>query len=353
MKKSLSILAAACLSFAASASDGVNLNRFLPTVSPNYAVEEFGKAMPKFNLSERSNSEALAGTPFMLVFWEPDDAGNALIKTVDSLRSKGRIALPIVAVNYKSTPEETAAYKKAKKIRFDMPAGKDAAKLTKKLKAGNGTVIIADADGKIRNRWNNITPREFRNWIGTAIWDLDAGDDDFKFETLGTCFSTNDYATGLFIGSILPWNNDGEMFDKYYFSYLIFCTWGDSDMSLDFAKKVYDRYTKVYKDDRQKYMQMLNNISYELSGCRNASPELCRFALERYDELIALEPARKTDFVTTDRIRLLNEMLGTDRATLKAMAEKAMREAHEFEAKGTPMHPDTYMYLQKCIDKYN
>lgn len=314
--------------------------------------------MSTFSLREDVSSSRLAGKPYLLLFWTMDDQGKRNLQRVDSLRRKGALGCPVIAVNTDAEPAEVASYAKAQRYRFPVIAGRKTVRFAKQQKAMEGrTLVVVNAEGKVHARWDNPHELDLLRWVKVSTWYLTASEEEYSFESLNSCFKTGEYGRGLYIAEQLDWS-DLDTLDHYWLTRLTFLTWSGNEGVLSFATEVYTRLSEKYQSDEKARKHMLYNLADVLSYTGHggesftAAPDICRFTLGLYDELMKQDPQYGESFVVTDRIRIMHDQLGDDKAFCRKLAEKALEQAKRAEADGMSMHSATYNYLQRQIDKY-
>lgn len=331
---------------------------FIAKHSLTFNHKSCGKKVGTFSLGEGVSSSILAGKPYVLLFWTMDDQGKQTLQRVDSLRRKGALGCKVIAVNADTDLEAVGAYVKEKRYRFPVVSGREAMRMARRLKAtGSKTLMVVDAKGKVFVRWDDIAERDLLRWVKVATWYPSTTEKEYSFENLNTCFKTLEYGRGLYIAEQLDWS-DLIALENYWLTRLSFLTWNGNDDVLPFAKEVYTRLSEKYKTDEKARIRMLYNLadilSYTGHGGRSftASPDICRYTIGLYDELMKQAPQYGESFVVTDRIRIMHDQLGEDKTLCRELAEKAMAQAKRAETKGMSMSPATYNYLQEQIDKY-
>lgn len=351
-------LLAMLLSDMATAQQQGTIQEFLAKHSLSFSSKPCGKKMSTFSLGEDVSSSRLAGKPYLLLFWTMDDQGRQNLQRVDSLRRKGALGCQVIAVNTDADPAEVASYAKSQRYRFPIIAGQEAVRFAKRQKAMDGkTLVVVNAEGRVHARWDNPRELDLLRWVKVATWHLTASEEEYSFDNLNSCFKTGEYGRGLYIAEQLDWS-DVEALAKNWLTRLTFLTWSGNEGVLPFAKEVYTRLSEKYRSDGKSFKHMLHNLADVLSYTGHggesftASPDICRFTLELYDELLKLEPQYGDSFTVTDRMRIMYDQLGEDKVFCRKLAEKAMEQAKRAEAGGMLMHPVTYNYLQKQIDKY-
>ena len=335
-----------------------HFQEFVAKYSLSFNYKSCGKKIGTFSLKEDVSSSQLAGKPYILLFWRMDDQGKQTLQRVDSLRRKGELGCTVIAVNTDAAPDVVESYVKEKRYRFPVIAGHKAVQFAKKQKVVDGnTLIVVNAEGKVHARWDNISLTDLLRWVKVSTWYLKAKEEDYSFENLFSCLKTNEFGRGLYISERLDWS-DLVALERYWQTRLTFLTWCGNDGVLPFAEEVYTRLSEKYKADDKARTRMVYDLADILSYTGHGglsftpSPDICRYTIGLYDELIKTDLKYGEDFVVTDRIRIMYDQLGEDKARCLELAEKAMEQARNAEAKGFEMHPVTYKYLQKQINKY-
>ena len=351
-------LLAMLLGGTAAAQQKGSIQEFLAKHSLSFSSKPCGKKMGAFSLREDVSSSRLAGKPYLLLFWTMDDQGRQNLQRVDSLRRKGALGCQVIAVNTDADSAEVASYAKSQRYRFPVVAGEEGVRFAKRQKALEGkTLMVVNAEGKVHARWDNLSQLDLLRWVKVSTWYLTASEEEYSFDNLNTCFKTAEYGRGLYIAEQLDWS-DVDALAKNWLTRLTFLTWSGNEGVLSFAQEVYTRLSDKFRSDEKAFKGMLYNLADVLSYTGHggesftAAPDICRFTLRLYDELLKLDPKYGESFVVTDRMRIMHDQLGDDRAFCRKLAEKAMEQAKRDEAGGMSMHPATYNYLQKQIDKY-
>lgn len=332
--------------------------KFIAKHSLSFSYKSCGKKMGAFSLREDVSSFQLASRPYLLLFWAMDGQGKQTLQRVDSLRRKGALGCPVIAVNTDADPAAVETYVQERHYRFPVIAGPEAVRFAKRQKALEGkTLVVVDAEGKVHARWDNLSWLDLLRWVKVSTWYLTATEEDYSFESLTTCLKTGEYGRGLYIAEQLDWS-DLAALESYWQTRLSFLTWSGNDGVLPFAEEVYTRLSEKHKADEKARTRMVYNLADLLSYTGHGgesfttSPDICRYTLRLYDELLKQDPQYGESFVVTDRIRIMHDQLGTGKARCRELAEKAMEQAKRAEAEGLAMHPATYNYLQEQIDKY-
>lgn len=352
----LMVLSITMLAFLpAKAQNTAKLHQFLAKFSTGYNAKFVGKSVCKFKLSDKINSDVLKGSPVMMVFWSSTVDGEKLIHWTDSIRNLGQIDTKLVCVNINAASESIAEYNKSNKFHFSDFGGVEASKLAKKLEATDATVIFVGCDGKVQARWDHISQRDMLRWAKVTAWVLGNPDAEYTSEAMNMCFKGNDYAKGLYISEQLDWS-DEELMEKNWLVRFILLTWNGNTGVLDFAKKAYNKFSIKYQNDPKKYETFLTNLASQMSYTTgpdlNASPEICEYGIQLYEEVKNKYDKYKDSFVVTDRIRTMYGEMGGHKDLCLQLAEKAMAQCKAREAAGMHIHPDTYKYLQRMIDQY-
>lgn len=328
------------------------LHEFMMKYSECYSPAYHGKTLKPAPAGDVVNSRKIKDGSLLVAFWKDDETGRNLVLTLDSIRNRGAFNVPVMAVCVDGNRDAVAEFAKTKRIRIAVLAGDDARKYSRKAKAGNGTAIVVDADGKIVSRWDKLTKTELLRWPKVSTWVMGIGKEDISFENLMMQLKGKEYGRGLFISEMLDWNDENLL--KWWMPRLDFLVWAASPEDiLAFSRRLHDCFAKQFKDDTAQYARMISHIGTYLTSAKKHDEELARFGLGILDEILSINPDEAENFIITDQRRIFCDMMEGTTAQCRELAEKAMAQARAVDVDEKTIHPDTYKYLQLQIDKYN